>query len=77
MLFKEEFAPLLFKLIAGVNNYTVDALNYLKMTEKLSDTIELEENLPCLTYYTKSNKRHDGNQYIICNVGMELDAGII
>tara|TARA_B110001452_G_C14850980_1_gene297232 strand:- start:215 stop:445 length:231 start_codon:yes stop_codon:yes gene_type:complete len=76
MLFKEEFAPLLFKLIAGVNNYTVDALNYLKMTEKLSDTIELEENLPCLTY-TKSNKRHDGNQYIICNVGMELDAGII
>ena len=42
---KEEFAPLLFKHIAGVNNYTIDALNYLKMIEKLSDTIELEDNL--------------------------------
>ena len=35
----------LFKHIAGVNNYTIDALNYLKMIEKLSDTIELEDNL--------------------------------
>ena len=45
--------------------------------EKLSDTIELEENLlPCLTY-TKANERHDRNQYIyICNVGIEFDDDI-